>query len=381
MAKTVKIPDNMSPWKAIINGVEYVYPAGTTQEVPDAVADFIERISKVEPEKAPVMPPFAGGADWNAKEGEPGHVLNRTHYEETTTVKGDTLTWDGNTEGKVTAVDGMFVKISDAIVTVEDIKNGYTYGSTWEDGSYHEFEETIYNDAGCAISIIEGIFVSVLSDVAEFDGLVFPEKGMYVCTPYAEEAPLAITIPGYTGFVSKQTVVKTIDPKFLPEALQFGETTVMGDTLTWDGNTEGLVLFNIGKSVYKVSDAVPTMADLENGATIKLSDSLEVTECDVRESMPGLILIDAGSVVVISESVAGTEIGGVMLPEAGTYLYKYVEGDDQYVASITIPGYTGFETTTIKPLDEKYLPILTSPGGKKFKLSVDDSGTLTATEV
>lgn len=86
MAKTVKIPDNMSPWKAIINGVEYVYPAGTTQQVPDEVADFIERISKVEPEKAPVTPPFAGGgmggADWNDKEGEPGHVLNRTHYSE-----------------------------------------------------------------------------------------------------------------------------------------------------------------------------------------------------------------------------------------------------------------------------------------------------------
>jgi len=31
--------------------------------------------------------------------------------------------------------------------------------------------------------------------------------------------------------------------------------------------------------------------------------------------------------------------------------------------------------------DEKYMPILTSPGGKKFKLTVDDSGTVSAVEV
>ncbi len=70
MAKTVKIPDNMSPWEATINGLKYVYPAGTTQEVPDEVAALIERLSNLEPEKEPIAPPFAGGgmggADWNA---------------------------------------------------------------------------------------------------------------------------------------------------------------------------------------------------------------------------------------------------------------------------------------------------------------------------
>jgi hypothetical protein len=83
MAKTVKIPDNMSPWKAIINGIPYVYPAGATVEVPDEVADLIEDITNIEEEQKPVAPPVAmGGADWNASEGEPGHVLNRTHYSE-----------------------------------------------------------------------------------------------------------------------------------------------------------------------------------------------------------------------------------------------------------------------------------------------------------
>jgi hypothetical protein len=35
----------------------------------------------------------------------------------------------------------------------------------------------------------------------------------------------------------------------------------------------------------------------------------------------------------------------------------------------------------IVPMPEKYMPILTSPSGKKFRITVDDNGTLTATEV
>lgn len=171
------------------------------------------------------------------------------------------------------------------------------------------------------------------------------------------------------------------EPGYVKNRTHYEETVeAYGDTLTWDGDTEGLALFNIGYNVYKVSDAVPTMADLENGATINLSDSLEVTECNVRESMPGLILIDAGSVVVISESVAGTEIGGIMLPEAGTYLYKRVEGDVQYVASLTIPGYTGFKTTTtnIKTIDPKFLPDI---GGTSIDVVAEVGQTIIVEEV
>ena len=69
MSKTVKIPDNMKPWEAIINGVKYVYEAGTEQEVPDEVAAFIERLESVKPEVQEPVPPFgsAGGGvtSWN----------------------------------------------------------------------------------------------------------------------------------------------------------------------------------------------------------------------------------------------------------------------------------------------------------------------------
>ena len=39
------------------------------------------------------------------------------------------------------------------------------------------------------------------------------------------------------------------------------------------------------------------------------------------------------------------------------------------------------ETEAITPMAEEFMPVLTSPNGTKYKLTVDDSGTLSATEV
>ena len=55
---TVKIPDNSHPWRCNINGVEYVYAAGTTQSVPEAVANLIHEIETAQPQPAPVDPPI-----------------------------------------------------------------------------------------------------------------------------------------------------------------------------------------------------------------------------------------------------------------------------------------------------------------------------------
>lgn len=49
----VKIPENMSPFVVIVNGVEYSYPAGTTQMVPEEVAEVIRQHVDAMPEPAP----------------------------------------------------------------------------------------------------------------------------------------------------------------------------------------------------------------------------------------------------------------------------------------------------------------------------------------
>lgn len=64
MSKHVKIPDYTRPsWSCSINGVKYSYPAGTVQEVPDAVASFIESLRVASQKKEEIIPPFGGTFD------------------------------------------------------------------------------------------------------------------------------------------------------------------------------------------------------------------------------------------------------------------------------------------------------------------------------
>lgn len=161
---------------------------------------------------------------------------------------------------------------------------------------------------------------------------------------------LSVTIPG------KETV-KTLDSKFLNPALQFGETTVKGDTLTWDGNTDGLV--SVVDSFYKVADNIVTADELANGFSYKF-DYGEVIEGPAIELANG-VLTDGDAVIFVDENGAGAiiETLGDAFPEPGIYLAGQI--GDFYVSSLTIPGYNGFETKTVTPIDPKFLPETASP--------------------
>lgn len=56
--ETVTIPNNMRPWRCIVNGVKYEYPGGTVQTVPDEVAALIAEWERNQPPKRdPVREP------------------------------------------------------------------------------------------------------------------------------------------------------------------------------------------------------------------------------------------------------------------------------------------------------------------------------------
>lgn len=60
--KTVKIPNCMNPFEVIVNNHRYRYPGGTTQEVPDEVAEVIEVHMKNHADMtAPPYVPESGG--------------------------------------------------------------------------------------------------------------------------------------------------------------------------------------------------------------------------------------------------------------------------------------------------------------------------------
>ena len=123
------------------------------------------------------------------------------------------------------------------------------------------------------------------------------------------------------------------------------EASSGSDTLTWDGNTEGLVSCT-NAPFYKVSDAIPTRANCANGITVSLGGG----EIPVDgESAQGAFMEDGAAsfdcVVIIP--CDNYDAGGMVFPKAGVYFSN--DGDGYYVQSLTIPGYTGFGTDTPTP--------------------------------
>lgn len=78
--KSVKIPDNMNPYKVRVNGVLYEYPAGVEMEVPDKVAEIIEQTSRHHKEPVSVGVPILDTDKWmkaENPEGSGSFSLNR----------------------------------------------------------------------------------------------------------------------------------------------------------------------------------------------------------------------------------------------------------------------------------------------------------------
>lgn len=115
--------------------------------------------------------------------------------------------------------DGSLIKISDAIVTMDGLVNGLTIVLDDE----VEVLNIPYNQC---IEVVPGVIfcgnlcACISEDAVGVDlgAFIFYEAGFYFITePIPGAVPyftnLIITTPGYTGF----TVIKTLDPKYLPE--------------------------------------------------------------------------------------------------------------------------------------------------------------------
>ena len=128
---------------------------------------------------------------------------------------GDTLTWDGNTDGKATLehpeILGCFVKISDAIPALSDCKNGMIVQTTDGAETTYSAEEIdgLYNAIGVVGNQL-GTYVIPSDGFVLMGAFTFPESGVWVA--YAENAPYvtSITIPGYTGFGSGSVKDNTV---------------------------------------------------------------------------------------------------------------------------------------------------------------------------
>lgn len=291
------------------------------------------------------IPKGGGASSWNDLTDKP--------FGEETVVLGDTLAWDGNTEG-LTNVLGVFYKISEQVPTIEDFANGCTVKFFTPEGEFEEAytAESFVEDPEGLIFFGDGGFV-VVGDAAlgvDIDGLVFQETGLYLMNQGGVAWVSSITIPGYTF---AKTELKTIEPKYLPEHLQFGEgPSDNADTLTWDGGTGDLVANSV---YYKVSDAIITAADLENGITFEFAGStIEMSGDEVIATGTGDGFFDISEVIRFVPSSNYTTQDNVTFPDPGVYFARV---DAMWSAWLTIHGYNGFSHRTVVHLmEQRYLP-------------------------
>ena len=176
---------------------------------------------------------------------------------------------------------------------------------------------------------------------------VFAEKGLYFLS--AEGMGVSsLTINGYNGFETTETVP-------LPNKYLDIIETVGGDTLTWDGNIEGLESADVvgdGSLYYRVTDVYPTIQEAQNGGIVHTNDvelgDLWVNAIDMTEQfgVECYLLAAANGVpvaVCVSQNVTIEGNGDL---HKGIYL-------EPTVRSLTINGYTGFTKEQVK---EEYLP-------------------------
>lgn len=128
----------------------------------------------------------------------------------------------------------------------------------------------------------------------------------------------------------------------------FGEYETGGDTLTWDGNTDGCDAFQ--GMCYKVSDVVPTLAEISGGGSVTINGVSDSFDASLVHNEDGLVFIGEGipAVCFLDENIANA-----MGISAGTY-FMSVPSMGIEVTSFTINGYTGFPY--IEKLDKRYLP-------------------------
>ena len=165
----------------------------------------------------------------------------------------------------------------------------------------------------------------------------------------------------------------------------FYESVSYGDTLST--NREALsdalsggdaVTDSVGNSV-KVSDAIPTLNDLVNGVIIRYiedDDEWILSYDDIlsdNEQAPAGVLVIGEFAVISSDNFT---MNDVVFPEKGTYVF--IDAGVNNSLSLTISGYNGFETATVKKIDEKYLPAV---GVTKFYTVIGDSDNYLHTSV
>ena len=286
------------------------------------------------------------------------------------------ITWDGDATGKETTSFGsneaVFVRITENVLSSDDVIGGKVTLSM--QGVANEIP--IKNDS--VIQVAEGIAFVMFNetplvflcskDGCEFNGATF-NKGVYFLgvEPYVMVNALA-----YYG----EVIDKSVIPQDVSCDWKHVSNRPFGDEIAaieWDGDTTDRIYVqhtnDADQRFYKVSSETPS-AESVTGNEIKHTDA-NVTANAMAEENGWYNATPA----IFCAFTSGAKIGSWTFPEPGVYFHHNSASDGaKYVTRLEY-------TAATNRLNEKYMPILTSPNGTKYAISVADDGTLSAVAV
>ena len=218
MSKVVTIPKDRNPFVVIVNGVKHSYPAGVTTEVPDEVADVIEKYEGAKPKPDPNAGINFGSAqsDWNQTDSSAADFIKNKPFGDMPT-GGDTLYWDGNYAGAEIIFDA-FIRVREEVFDINDLTDE---GITFTELTYNQsFTLTKSEAMGDAMVTDDGFFMNNIICIVPYDNydltelagesLVVAKKGIYIMAPYAQ-IPYAYKFHGLTIF----PYIKKVDDKYV----------------------------------------------------------------------------------------------------------------------------------------------------------------------
>lgn len=180
---------------------------------------------------------------------------------------------------------------------------------------------------------------------------------------------------------SKQVKLNSpISYDYMPE----GYPKKDGWAIEWDGNTKGKTsVVSPDGTFYKISDMVLTYDDLLGAKAVNLKNPqqyLVLSEDNINQQQISdnfiLFKVAGADIYVVSED--NVEVGGLKFPEKGSYVIEESQGAFILVKDIITPMAREFLPSEV---NELIMNSSTPDSTKKFKITVNDSGAISATEV
>lgn len=301
---------------------------------------------------------------------------------------------------------GQFVKVADEVPSWASVDSPIKVWASRGVSSTANPENHV--DLGNGSFLAGGLVFFITTDNLEFNDVVFPEKGVYFAYILAQfyvtgiasadsDTP-EITWDGNIG------VIKKIDEKYLPDTIAtkldvkvayteavaaqtaadknketLSQMLTYVLTFTFDKQTSGRDTFEFNSfNYYKISDFNPSPDDVISFTGTRESGANLSTITTGNNCVEYGFFIVVASAGICSLPITGTVTGSFTVPSAGLYA-RYKEGNTAMTAG------TGKFTMRVTDGSLSGTGLLlkssTANSTKQFKITVDDSGTLTATEV